>query len=55
MYVKPEAPITVFELLMMRGVSPKYIEQLRNNGIINFTTELSSHSAMRAAGNHKRM
>jgi len=37
-YVKPEAAITVFELLMMSGVS---IE--------------TYHSAMTAAGNHKRM
>jgi hypothetical protein len=32
-HVKPEAAITVFELLMMGGVSP-----LRNIGIINSTT-----------------
>jgi len=40
-YVKPEAAITVFELLMMCGVSPsKHVERLRNNGIINSTTRL---------------
>jgi hypothetical protein len=36
--VKPEAAITVFELLMMGGVSPKHVEQLRNIEIINSTT-----------------
>jgi hypothetical protein len=35
-YVKPEAAITVFELLMMSGVS--HVEQLRSIGIINSTT-----------------
>jgi hypothetical protein len=40
MYVKPEATITVFELLMMGGVSPKNVEQLRNIGVINSTTRL---------------
>jgi hypothetical protein len=39
-YVKPEAAITVFELLMMGGLSPEYVEQLRNIGIINSTTRL---------------
>jgi len=39
-YVKPEAAITVFELLMMGGVSPaKHVEKLRNIGIINSTTQ----------------
>jgi hypothetical protein len=38
MYVKPEAAITVFKLLMMGGVSPKHVEQLKNIGIINSTT-----------------
>jgi len=37
-YVKPEAAITVFELLIMSGVCSKHVEQLRNIGIINFTT-----------------
>ena len=36
--VKPEAAITVFELLMMSGVSLKHVEQLRNTGITNSTT-----------------
>jgi hypothetical protein len=29
-YVKPEAAITVFELLMMAVCHPKHVEQLRN-------------------------
>jgi len=37
-YVKPEAAITIFELLMMGG-QPKHVEQLRNTGIINYTTQ----------------
>jgi hypothetical protein len=37
-YVKPEAAITVFELLMMAVCRPKHVEQLRNIGIINSTT-----------------
>jgi len=37
---EPEAAITVFELLMMGGMSPKHDEQLRNTGIINSTTRL---------------
>jgi len=37
-YVKQEAAIKVFELLMMDGVSPKHVEQLRNIGIIHSTT-----------------
>jgi hypothetical protein len=37
-YVKPEAAITVFELLMMGDVSPENVEPLRNIGIINSTT-----------------
>jgi hypothetical protein len=40
-YVKPEAAITGFDLLMMGGVCrPKHVEQLRNIGIINSTTWL---------------
>jgi hypothetical protein len=39
-YVISEAAITVFELLMMGGMSPKHVEQLRNIGIINSTTRL---------------
>jgi hypothetical protein len=38
MYVKPEAAITVLELLMMNGVSLKHVEQLGNFAIINSTT-----------------
>jgi len=37
-YVKPEAAITVFGLLMMGGVSPENADQLRNIGIKNSTT-----------------
>jgi len=37
-YVKPEAAITVFELLMMSGASLKPVEELRNIGIINYAT-----------------
>jgi hypothetical protein len=36
--VKQEAAITVFELLMMGGVSPENIEQFRNIGIIIYPT-----------------
>jgi hypothetical protein len=36
-YVKQEAAITVFELLMMSGVPFETFEQLRNIGIINPT------------------
>jgi hypothetical protein len=39
-YVKPEAAITVFELLMMGGVCLKHVEQLRNFGVISSTTQL---------------
>jgi hypothetical protein len=37
-FVNPEASITVFELLMMGGVSLEHVEQLRHTGIINSTT-----------------
>jgi len=37
-HVKTEPAITVFELLMMGGVSPKHVEQLMNIGIINSIT-----------------
>jgi len=56
-YVKPEAAITLFELLMMGGVSPaKHVEQLRNIGIINSSTrshlvgsfyEITMHGSMK--------
>jgi hypothetical protein len=39
-YVKPEATITVFELLMMGGVSPETCWAIKNTGIINSTTRL---------------
>jgi hypothetical protein len=39
-YVKPEAAITVFELLMIGCVSSKHVEQLRNIGIIDSTKRL---------------
>jgi hypothetical protein len=38
MYVKPETTITVFELLIMSGLSLETCEQLRNIGIKNSTT-----------------
>ena len=36
-YVKPEAAITVFELLMMSDLSSENVEQLRNFVVINST------------------
>jgi len=39
-YVKPEAAITVFELLMMGGVSPETCWAIKKIGIINSTTRL---------------
>jgi len=38
-HVKPEVAITVFELLMVGGVSSETVEQLRNIGIISSTTQ----------------
>jgi hypothetical protein len=56
MYVKPEAAITVFELPMMSGVSLEIFGAIKKHWNNKFHyTVASSHSAMTAAGNHKRM
>jgi hypothetical protein len=38
-YLKPEAAVTVFELLLMGGVSPETRWAIKNNGIINSTAK----------------